>query len=648
ERLWNQYIRESVDNDKHIKVTLLKDWIAYPDSTKGTSFGVGIGFGVDSKSIIIPQGGKITLDLNGKTIDRKLTQEKAVVYGGVIRVYGELSIMDSVYSNSYNSNINIKTVYEENKEDENLLYSKIEELNYGKIQGGASTSHGGGVCIAENAVFNMYGGVIANNMVTVNGGGIYSETATINLYDGIIYKNEATEPSKSNGAGIFLCGSTLNVYGGYIIGNSAGYYGGGIEIEDHLDNTNGNIDSVLNIYDCVIAYNKAMYGAGVSFSYYSYGYMYDGRIEYNFSTGNSAGLLVYTGSIFEMYNGKISHNYSEHKTGVTGGAGVLIANKGKMFMYNGEISYNTMASQVNVYGGGIGVSDQSALTLRGGIITQNNVVALEGYVGTSYDSGGVGVSQNCSVAVGGGVQIYNNFVKGGVSDLFVAKGNKLQIIDSLLTQNNIAHIGIDLPLDYGDTPFTQGYSSYGNKDVVPSKVFYSSSTEQGISLIEGECKIDSTTTKNTGEIKWKWQGSQSGETNLTNAQVVYSGSNYKITATNNNVDLNINRTINNGYNQLSAKYFEISEVGSYAFHTTENVANPVFTFTILPVEVDIKWSSSEFVYNGGLQKPTAYIEEDPNCKVTVVGEKIESGSGYVATAIELSNKNYKINPASIN
>ena len=98
-----------------------------------------------------------------------------------------------------------------------------------------------------------------------------------------------------------------------------------------------------------------------------------------------------------------------------------------------------------------------------------------------------------------------------------------------------------------------------------------------------------------------------------------------------------------------AETYSLTEAGSYSFVLVDSrYTNPTFTFTILPKEVDVLWNNTSMVYNGGTQKPTAYIAEDANCKVTVIGEQINSGNGYVATATKLSNTNYKINTKTMN
>ncbi|MEG1536450.1 MAG: hypothetical protein RR416_05735, partial [Clostridia bacterium] len=65
--------------------------------------------------------------------------------------------------------------------------------------------------------------------------------------------------------------------------------------------------------------------------------------------------------------------------------------------------------------------------------------------------------------------------------------------------------------------------------------------------------------------------------------------------------------------------------------------------------VTIEWSNLSLVFNGAAQKPTAIphgIEKGDILEITVSGEMIEIGSGYIATATT-SNKNYSLENATV-
>ena len=73
-------------------------------------------------------------------------------------------------------------------------------------------------------------------------------------------------------------------------------------------------------------------------------------------------------------------------------------------------------------------------------------------------------------------------------------------------------------------------------------------------------------------------------------------------------------------------------------------------FTIAPKPVTLEWSDTTPKYNGTRQKPTAKVTDtdlvgSDTCTVTVSGEQKNAGS-YTATAVKLSNDNYKLPEAA--
>lgn len=155
---------------------------------------------VTTSCLRIPEGKSITLDLNGKTIDRGLRVSQDI--GSVIRVEpgAELTITDSTNTNA------------------------------GTVTGGASYN-GGGIC--NHGTLTVKGGTITGN-IAVNdahggGGGIYNgsyngSVATLTIEGGIIEKNQAR-----NGGGIYNGqGSTLIIKQGYyekkVLGKQKKYF----------------------------------------------------------------------------------------------------------------------------------------------------------------------------------------------------------------------------------------------------------------------------------------------------------------------------------------------------------------------------------------------------------------------------------------
>ena len=168
----------------------------------------------------IPQGVTVTLDLNGKTLDRGLTQ--CVDQGSVIRVEpgGTLTIRDGSDNNaglitggaSWNGggicNHGTLTI-----EGGTIAGNKAEHASYGGGGGVYSDSYRG-----SNATLTITGGVIRDNNAR-NGGGVYSKGA-LTVKDGVTVRKVGsksyeikTNPvitgntAASHGAGIYSAGS---------------------------------------------------------------------------------------------------------------------------------------------------------------------------------------------------------------------------------------------------------------------------------------------------------------------------------------------------------------------------------------------------------------------------------------------------------
>ena len=182
----------------------------------------------------------LTLDLNGHTLNRKLSKRDKG--GHVIELLGSavLTIKDSAGGG---------TVKGGNAECGGAVsVQKNATLN---IEGGTFTGNkaaSGGAVYAYGTV-NLSGGAIANNTADENGGGIFTEGA-LNITGGEIKNNTAAQSGGAvfiadyattitggtftgnsaalNGGGIFAGGGTLNLYGGSVTGNKATMEGGGI------------------------------------------------------------------------------------------------------------------------------------------------------------------------------------------------------------------------------------------------------------------------------------------------------------------------------------------------------------------------------------------------------------------------------------
>lgn len=146
-----------------------------------------------SSCLSVTRGNYITLDLNGHTIDRELTETTATSDGYVIKVLGNLIINDSSGNNSgkitggYNSGDYSGGIY---------VVGGTLTLNGGSITGNTVTGTygGGGVYVFNDGTFEMNGGVISYNTATQSqygGGGVNAGSGSFTMNGGTISNNTA-------------------------------------------------------------------------------------------------------------------------------------------------------------------------------------------------------------------------------------------------------------------------------------------------------------------------------------------------------------------------------------------------------------------------------------------------------------------------
>ncbi len=291
----------------------------------------------------------------------------------------------------------------------------------GGIIYGGSGSEGGGICVNQQAVWNMYGGNIVGNYAEYGGGVMVENTATFNLYDGHICGNTAnsygggvyynsgsfhmyggeihnnqTVRKWSNGGGVYA-NVAFNMSGGKISGNSS-HYGGGVYVKDGnkaFTMTGGEISNNMAVSkENASGYGGGVYveGSGSSFT------LSGGTISNNSATGSGGGVGV-AGS-FTMTGGTISGNSTAGN-----GGGVMVNGNAKFSQSSGTISGNRATGN----GGGVMVDPNGTYTLSGGTISGNSATGNGGGVclsGSLTMTGGT-ISEN-TANWGGGVMMNNN------------------------------------------------------------------------------------------------------------------------------------------------------------------------------------------------------------------------------------------------
>ncbi len=625
---WTKATQKSLETGKNVKVVLMNDWVADDNEDYMTSFGESEAFFIGRLAIM--SGVEITLDLNGNSINRNLVtfdntgnivSNNQTDRGNVIYLNGKLNLMDNKYDS-----VQVHNCYNQYKDNETALFNAFNNLGYGKITGGAVSvsSIGGGIGVNSGAVLNMYSGIVAQNFSVRSGAIGVLTKGEINIYDGLIFNNQA----ESNG-GIGCEGGDLNIYGGIVAfnkdavklsGNAIAAQGGGI----WYSNQNGK----LIVDNAIITYNCAeSRGGGIIVSTADTFTIANSEVTYNKTNLYAGGIYTLSVAYTNMQNSIISNNYAKEN-----GGAMLVNTNVLANMTNLQVENNRCDNGVG------GIFSYANLNLNNVLIAHNQ----------GYSKGGVFFANSPAIGSvitlkGPGVQIYGNTIQdGSESDVHLDKGQFISVYASISSTSLITKIGIDLATTYGDVPFTTGYSVL-NKASAKLYFFANDSTKK-ITETNGEVSLTASTTT-LSEIPWHWtSGSSSGSTTDYSLQVPYTGQNYKLT-------FGSNLTFKRNGTGENLKSFETKDAGSYSFYYQEaECANNVFTFTIVPKQVDLEWTTT-IIYNGVLQTAIATVKSgdllgSDTCTVKVTGSAMNVGEDYYSEATGLSNHNYKINPAS--
>ncbi len=589
---WDTIIQNAKKGNNKAYVKLMNNWTAAI-----TADGVQTSFGSSDVSffnndILIPEGMDVTIDLNGKTINRNKTQVSTS--GQIFAVAGNLTIMDSSFTNedivkNYNVVRNMST---------EAIINHFKGLPIGKLTGGWTTNAGGCIwLIKANASVEINGGMILGNKSNAHGGAVYTDQSdsTITMNGGIIIANDANKRGgaiystgvesniilnggiilgnnalndggainaertnvqindiiiannycKGNGATIHMVGGEINIYGGLITNNTARSHAGGIYIINY-DYNGTNVQATFNMYGGEISYNKSYFGAGLMMYYGAKGNLKDGKIINNHALENGGAVGVYWGSELVMDGGIIANNVVEYHDNENTGGCVLVGHASSMTMNGGEIVNNKVLSpwdkQVN--GGGLLICNTGT----------NNVTLNKGVISGNYCEGnGGGVSDTSDSAVikiGSGMQIFDNIAHGVPSDLRLEQGQKITVTENMSNNNGVSHIGIKLADDYGTGTFTTGYGA-NNSGNNPSKFFFSNDGAYLATLNGGEVSFENTIESNVYDFVYIENGKRQNykENNLTHAVNDYEKSmivnNGKLILGNIGVNTSINTLIGN-------------------------------------------------------------------------------------------------------
>lgn len=314
-------------------------------------------------------------------------------------------------------------------------------LTGGMITTPRTLGNSGHVILSQGAV-NISGGYVTNGNDGGWGGGlcVTGANAKLNMTNGVIAANKA-----ASGGGIYADqGATLNLSGGVISGNAtygntinngddtnAGGYGGGVytkganvTISGSACITNNRVNDRVtdNLYN-----NGVLGGGGIACTHGGTLTMTDGSVTANYS--HEAGGGIYAGFWnqwikFKMTGGIIAGNMSENaeggglriSTGTTGDIGTEPGTSNKIYITNNK----TMTGSTNGRGGdwgggGIFIQQGGKLNIVKTLITQNDAGGWGGGIG-ACPTGETIVSHS------NGAAIYNN-TDHGYDDHMSAGGN---------------------------------------------------------------------------------------------------------------------------------------------------------------------------------------------------------------------------------
>lgn len=302
----------------------------------------------------------LTLDLNGHTLDRNLSEEYFPRSDGCVLKIKRDGILELTDSSTEGSGI---------------------------ITGGFGYYCAGGVDIENGGSFIMRNGIIAGNVSQQYGGGVNLKEGSFEMTGGKIRRNSAL-----SGGGIYAeKNSILQVNGGEITHNGAGS-GGGIYSKGRFIGSN----AVIN-YNSASSYEYwEMYAVGGSFTVGGQGgglyvdaantHISQVSVCGNYST-DSAGGIYQGGGRLEMEECSVCSNMTENKDGGgilqfsgiceatdciveenrAGGQGGGILLGGNLFMVNGSVKNNTAGDA----GGGIRIS-YGILNVMGSVKIEDN------------------------------------------------------------------------------------------------------------------------------------------------------------------------------------------------------------------------------------------------------------------------------------
>lgn len=323
-----------------------------------------------------------------------------------------------------------------------------------------------------------FGAIVACKEGYVNQVISVGEGCTLNLSGGMI----TTPRTLGNDGHVIFSQGTVNISGGYVTNGNGGGWGGGLCVT--------GTNAKFNMTGGVIAANKAASGGGIyadqGATLNLSGGVISGNATYedlyndidNPNNGYGGGVFTKNADVTIKGTANITNNRvdsyitTKYNNGLLGGGGIASVNGGKLTMAGGSVT----ANYSHEAGGGIyaGFHNQPITTfsMTGGFIAGNMSDNAEGG-GLRISSGTTGVIEAASAS--SKVYITNNKTMTGKSrggdwgggGIFIQQGGKLNIVKTLITQNDAGGWGGGIgacPTGETIVSHSNGAAIYNNTD----------------------------------------------------------------------------------------------------------------------------------------------------------------------------------------
>ncbi len=440
----------------------------------------------------------------------------------------------------------------------------IVRNNYYYYHNGSSY-YGSGVSLVGDSTLKMYGGEIADNVITrydyrSYGAAIYLDKgSSFYMEDGTLKNNSAIMGGE--GGAIYSYYGTIEITGGNIIDNTATLYGGAIV----------NEGGTLNISNANVTNNKALQNEN------TLNFNMNGGAIYNLNNGTvnitnsefinntvegtaetiTGGSIASNGGIVNISKTKFSNNTAiNHKQDYMSwggslaafsgavinfddstvsyseadyGGGVYVSAKGSQFnMKSGKFEYNLAHHQ----GGGMFVWDEGTIQIDAGYITHNKCDATPTTYKSNFGAGGIMVEEDGNLILG----------KTVISDNKVNDTGEEAIKPVAVDKYGVAIAGC---------PTSDINLSLANFAIFDNEISSSSEADVSVATREGAKLVLSDSMIGGGNFNWEGKAPDSVFYNNINEEGSEDDNTAEITEKIANVNTELNAAPSNGDKQLA-------------------------------------------------------------------------------------------------